>query len=475
MPSLMVALAHRNALDDAKDTLGSWSKCMAKSYCKWPVIVAIIIGGLIVLSVVFCIARCVCCGAEVACCCFKCCSCCSPGRRKAKEGHKRMDSAGAPIFPPPIASNNRPVNEQYQSHAAPTTHGTTTDRPQFATFDTPSKPTKPINEDALPAMPSWGDARETHVEEEVVPEKKGDLELNRLDQNGSMNGGMAGAAAVGAARRSPGPGRLPMDRNPTNDSYGFPPGYQNNQPRNGTPLGVLQQQQMAGPRRMGTPQGMGVPRMGTPQGMGNPQRMGTPQRGPPGQFADPYNQQQDGYRGASPVHAVSPVYGAGAGPGLAREQQYNQSTLANDYTQNSQYDRHSPVDNYNTAYNAPPAQSPPPRQYSPPQQYHQQQLQQPQGPPSPMSPYGAQDHDHGNHQGMQNSYAPLANARSPSPHYAPTESSRYEDSVAPSYHTTAPAYPGQQTYQAFQPPVELPSQQYSNIARKPVDGSWKEI
>lgn len=30
----MPYLAHRDALSEAKDTLSSWDKCMAKTYCK---------------------------------------------------------------------------------------------------------------------------------------------------------------------------------------------------------------------------------------------------------------------------------------------------------------------------------------------------------------------------------------------------------------------------------------------------------
>ncbi|OCK89973.1 uncharacterized protein K441DRAFT_581554, partial [Cenococcum geophilum 1.58] len=49
---------------DIKSTFSSWDKCMAKAYCKWPVIAVIIIGSCIVLSILFCLFRCICCGAE---------------------------------------------------------------------------------------------------------------------------------------------------------------------------------------------------------------------------------------------------------------------------------------------------------------------------------------------------------------------------------------------------------------------------
>ncbi|KAF1916705.1 hypothetical protein BDU57DRAFT_516948 [Ampelomyces quisqualis] len=176
-------LARQNPLDDVRTTLSSWDNCMAKSYCKWPVIIAIVVGGLIALSVVVCIARCICCGAECVMCCCKCCSCCgSSGSR-----HRRMksDPYGAP--PPvnpyaPAPFDARPLHQQYRSHAAPAfAAAPAPDRPQFAAFDSPAKP---ANEDALPAMPSWGDARDRHVavvDEQPLAPKQGDMELDRLD------------------------------------------------------------------------------------------------------------------------------------------------------------------------------------------------------------------------------------------------------------------------------------------------------
>ncbi|KAF2655801.1 hypothetical protein K491DRAFT_598238, partial [Lophiostoma macrostomum CBS 122681] len=232
----MPYLAVRDPFADAKTTLSSWDNCMAKSYCKWPVIVAIVVGSLIVLSVVFCVARCLCCGAELACCCCKCCSCCCPSGG-GRSGHKRVksDSNGPPAYPPPYqppiapaSIDSRPVNQQYRSHAAPTFNpapAPVPDRPQFATFDTPSKP---VNEDALPAMPSWSEAKDTHVEELVMPEKTGDVEMDRLNHNGSMTGtSVSGGMGVASARRSPGPS--PIQRTPTDvsDPYGFPAGYHN--------------------------------------------------------------------------------------------------------------------------------------------------------------------------------------------------------------------------------------------------------
>ncbi|KAH3910378.1 hypothetical protein HBH56_150880 [Parastagonospora nodorum] len=297
--------ARQNPLDDARNTLSSWDNCMAKAYCKWPVIIGIVVGGLIAFSVIFCIARCLCCAAECTICCCKCCTCCCPSGSSG-SGHKRMKSE--PTYPPyapnPHAANPynanpyaqahaaappAPLNQQYRSHAAPAfapapTYAHVQERPQFATFDSPSKP---ANEDALPAMPSWGDARDRHVEveEQPVPEKRGDMEMDRLNHNGSVtNTSMAGMAAV--PRRSPVPTRSPVS--PV-DGYGYNQGFEN-EPLVG-----------AAPHR-------------------------SPHASPaPYSNARPYVQQDD-YRRGSPAQNLSPVYGAGEG-----------------YARNQSYDRHSPA------------------------------------------------------------------------------------------------------------------------------------
>ncbi|KAF2865305.1 hypothetical protein BDV95DRAFT_599778 [Massariosphaeria phaeospora] len=298
MPSLLL---RRDFLGDAKDTLSSWDKCMAKTYCKWPVIVAIIVVSLTVLSIVLCVARCICCGAECACCCFRCCACCSCGR----SGHKRMKSEPPPpppMYPaaagyaappaPPAAPpiDTRPLNQQYRSHAAPAFHPAP-ERPQFATFDGPAKP---VNEDALPAMPSWGDARSRHVEEEVMPEKRGDMEMDRLNHNGSTTGlSGTGAAAVGVTRR-------PRQPSPVQGGYGPPQGYQNDALASRVP--------QPSPNHSPAPYGA------------------------------QYGQQQDPYRHVSPIQpSLSPVYGAGAGAGYAQGQQFGRRSPGQAF--NQQYDQ----------------------------------------------------------------------------------------------------------------------------------------
>ncbi|KAH6618462.1 hypothetical protein C7974DRAFT_440680 [Boeremia exigua] len=228
-------LAPRDPFADAKLTLSSWDNCMAKDYCKWPVIVAIILGGLIAISIVTCIARCICCGAD-------------------SSGHRRMksDAQGYPQpypqqpypqqpYPQAAYAQNNPyaearsfappppppqISTQYQSHPAPSlarapsnpsfnpqvnplfARAPSPERPQFATFDAH----KPANEDALPAMPSWDTARSVRVEVEEPVGEKGGVELDRLNHNGSVPGsavggafaaGAAGGLGAGAMRGSP--------------------------------------------------------------------------------------------------------------------------------------------------------------------------------------------------------------------------------------------------------------------------------
>lgn len=204
MPSFF---ARQDPLSNARTTFSSWDTCMAKVYCKWPVIIGILIGSLIIISIVTCVARCICCGVECACCCFRCCTCCC-NRGSRSSGHKRMPSNTASTYPAPYASqplygaspsqpnpyaqapaiaprpstDTRPVNQQYRSNPMPVLSATP-ERPQFATFDSTRAV---VNEDALPAMPTWKDGRNIHVEveQEGVPEKRGDVELDRLNHNG---------------------------------------------------------------------------------------------------------------------------------------------------------------------------------------------------------------------------------------------------------------------------------------------------
>ncbi|KAI1107805.1 hypothetical protein F4804DRAFT_1138 [Jackrogersella minutella] len=152
-------------IKDAKTAFSSWDNCMKASFCKWPVIAIIVIGGLILLSIVWCIARCLCCGVSCCCeccyclkCCGECCGCCDPPRGKR---HKYLDE---PFIPPGHAEN-----QQYRSQAPMTPNlppPPASSAPQYAVFDDSSKK----DADALPAMPSWEGAqfKKVMVEDEPV-------------------------------------------------------------------------------------------------------------------------------------------------------------------------------------------------------------------------------------------------------------------------------------------------------------------
>jgi len=202
MPSL---LYERDAFSDAKHTLSSWDNCMSKAYCKWPVIVVIIIGGLIVLSLLICLFRCLCCGVECCCGCFACCNACCPSPRGKRA--KRADTPPPGPYtgyapPPATAPMPQEPPRQYAAPASMTYEPST-----FARFEEPSKQ-KPVSPDALPPMPSWGDATTHKVEEEVpLDDQKGnDVEMNHLDHNGYQHSSASDpmlANAAAAPMRSP--------------------------------------------------------------------------------------------------------------------------------------------------------------------------------------------------------------------------------------------------------------------------------
>ncbi|KAI5288630.1 hypothetical protein KEM52_001089 [Ascosphaera acerosa] len=81
------------------EALNSWDSCMDRKYCKWPVIAAIIVGGLLVLWVAWIIFSCICCATRVCCCCtscvrscFSCCWCCG-GSDGDKDRNKNNNDA----------------------------------------------------------------------------------------------------------------------------------------------------------------------------------------------------------------------------------------------------------------------------------------------------------------------------------------------------------------------------------------------
>lgn len=423
----MPYIAIRDPLAEAKDTLSSWDKCMAKSYCKWPVIVVIIVGVLVILSTAFCIYQCGKCAT--CCCCCNCCSCCrSSGGGGDGGGHKRMKSGEpypmpaqgynqgynqGPIAPPVI--NSRPVQQQYRSHPVPAFTPAEPERPQYAKFESPSKP---VNEDALPAMPSWSEAKSTRVEETVIPEKRGDLEMDRLDHNGSMTS----AAAIGHARRSPGPS--PIQRSPTHDNYGFPPDYQNDSFVSAAP-----------------------------------------QRNHPGAYGNQYHQHEDDYRGVTPVSSISPVNGYGRrSPHEGYGQQYSQPGLRQSPGPSYGYDAPEYNNNYSTPTNA--------RNYDGPA-YPNEPVEMP-------SPVVNRTHSPQYAPSGSTRYEPVELPSPVSAHHPQQQSAPYEAPGSSTYGHPAALYPGKQTYApepsySSQPSYQAYQPQETGVMRKPVQGSWKEV
>jgi hypothetical protein len=423
---------------------------------RWPVIVVIIIAALIVGSVVMCIARCICCGAECACCCFRCCaSCCGGGRR----GHKRVKSDPTPTYPTPYGAppvnpyptnpyptnpyptnpyaqahaaappappiDARPINQQYRSNAMPTFNPAVNplfERPQIATFDSTRAV---VNDDSLPAMPTWKDGRDVHVqvEERPIPQKQGDMELDRLDRNGSVTSGTkAGlaAAAVPGARPSPAPVRSPIS---PIEGYGVLPDYPDSVVSTVVPVNH--------------------------QGVYNQDSYGRQ-----------YGQQNE-HRGGPPAQNPTLVYGAGAG--YAQQQQYGRHSPG----QHQAYDSRDQIDQYNQQ--VPYGQR---DYYDEPQQ---PQLQYRNPSPPNANPY----HNNYNANPSYDNFAPAPvqqqQQRSHTPGWPASESTALGSAYPgqKSYTPVAGSVGQQQPYRAFTPVAQ--GQQYSGVQRKPVDGAYREM
>ncbi|KXX80522.1 hypothetical protein MMYC01_202605 [Madurella mycetomatis] len=212
--SVRPALGRRDLqeqITDVRTAFSSWDNCMQANFCKWPVIAVIIIGGLIIISVVWCIIRCACCGLSCCCscfsclkCCGNCCGCCDPPRGSRR---KYLDE---PYIPPDHGyKSHAPMHAGFGGSTMPATKAP--DYPQYAEFDVGGKK----NEDALPEMPSWEGAgnKKIPLEEEAV-------EMNALQKpevGGQTTGVMIGAAA--GTVMSSNSSRSPINRSP----YG-PPG-----------------------------------------------------------------------------------------------------------------------------------------------------------------------------------------------------------------------------------------------------------
>ncbi|KAI1345201.1 hypothetical protein F5Y15DRAFT_20452 [Xylariaceae sp. FL0016] len=187
-------------LEDAKTAFSSWDNCMQASFCKWPVIAVMVIGGLIIFSIVWCIIRCCCCGLSCCCSCCQCLKCCgeccgmcdSPNKR-----HKHLDD-------PHVPQNQA---HAYRSEPPMPAFGNTkriSNTPQYAVFDASDKK----DADALPAMPTWDDAgsRKVLLEEESVemePLKKPDPSPTAAYMNANNMSHATLPSPVSPANRNP--------------------------------------------------------------------------------------------------------------------------------------------------------------------------------------------------------------------------------------------------------------------------------
>ncbi|KAI1083192.1 hypothetical protein F5B20DRAFT_528983 [Whalleya microplaca] len=200
-----------SGISDAKTAFSSWDNCMKFSFCKWPVIAVIIIGGLIILSIVWCIVRCCCCGLSCCCkccyclkCCGNCMGCCDPPRGK---GHKYLDE---PYIPP-----HHDQGQGYRPQA-PMTPGFSakSTAPQYAEFDSSADKK---DADSLPAMPSWEEANSKKV---LIEEESVELEPMKKPestQNSSLNVSTAAQPTIPTTVS-------PISRSPNRSPYGQPVG-----------------------------------------------------------------------------------------------------------------------------------------------------------------------------------------------------------------------------------------------------------
>ncbi|KAL1890283.1 hypothetical protein Cpir12675_005453 [Ceratocystis pirilliformis] len=290
-----------NSVNDVKTALSSWDNCMSVSWCKWPVIGLIVFGSLMILSVVWCAVRCLCCGLSCCCeccyclkCCGNCMGCCESPDNKRK--HKYLDDP----FIPPNHSQNAGYQMQPQMktpNVAPTYNMTpavstpaalpASGPPQYAEFDMGKKSG---NEDALPAMPTWDDAGTKKIS---LDNGQGGVEMDQLNKpSPSATPAPAATPAPTAAVGALGAGAAGLAAR-ANNASGNTDTYRNAPPAN-------QYDSQAAFARSNTPgfgsqAGRSTPGYGNQSGRGTPgfnnQQGGMNGYGAPGN--DPYSQQNN--------------------------------------------------------------------------------------------------------------------------------------------------------------------------------------
>lgn len=202
-------------------------KILTETSPRWPVIAIIVIGGLFIASIIWCIVRCACCGLSCCCeccyclkCCGECCGCCDPPRGRK---NKYLDE---PYIPPHHGEHGYKSQEPMNFGARPAASNYASPRsvepPQYAEFDSGGKKG---GEDSLPAMPTW----ETANSKKVLVDGE-EVEMDQLNKP-------AGTGAVGAngqqmplmtgASGTPGPASPIRSPDLTTSPYGPPGGHGN--------------------------------------------------------------------------------------------------------------------------------------------------------------------------------------------------------------------------------------------------------
>ncbi|KAJ6446204.1 hypothetical protein O9K51_00975 [Purpureocillium lavendulum] len=323
---------------DVKTAFSSWDNCMKASFCKWPVIAVIVVGGLILLAVAWCIIRCACCGLSCCCSCFQClkccgncCGCCDPpgGRR-----HKYLDEP----YIPPHHGQGYQQQTPMQASFPPATAKQGYEPPQYAEFDVPKKG----GEDALPHMPSWEGAGS----KKVMLEQE-EMEMNQLKKSPNSTPAQPPLASPSAGPTSP----MGLDNHsPYGNPRGSPNGYMPNQSQQALGHGRLspgQSQQNLGMYSQGQPGynnsvGNRESGFGLDQPYDDPTIGGTPNQHPPAQ----------GYMANAQSQAYAPPIIAGMGQGRQSpapgrqdrhmNQGYAEMPAANSHM--NEYDQRSPQD-----------------------------------------------------------------------------------------------------------------------------------
>lgn len=273
-----------------------------------------------VISVVWCCARCLCCGLSCCCecchclkCCGQCCGCCDPpnGRRRkyldepyknlpADQGYQRED---------PMSAGALPLHR-------PTAAPAKAEPPQYASFDVSKD--APGGEDALPAMPTWGDSESKKI---GVVEESVELQQLKPEGNGPNAPLMNGMSPAGTPlSRTPVPGGVspygpPGSQAASSGFFGGNPG--------GAPGGAVAYNNMPGqgydqmhngyapsPTSFHTEQSWGVTGgpMGQEYGQGHPQG-GYAQHGYTQEPVDMQYGDKPGYSEYGAAGAMGPGYG----------------------------------------------------------------------------------------------------------------------------------------------------------------------